>query len=54
MNKIWTNRLVAGTKTWEDVPPERKDAVLVELRKRVEKGKITAEKYSEITGDIYA
>lgn len=53
MNKIWANRLIAGTKTWEQVPAGRKDAVLDELRNRVESGEITAEKFEEITGEVY-
>ena len=54
MDKIWANRLVAGTKTWDQVPASRKDAVLAELRDRVESVEITAEKYQEITGEAYA
>ena len=54
MDKIWANRLVAGTKTWEEVPANRKVAVLAELKSRVENGKITAEQYTEITGEAYA
>lgn len=54
MAKIWANRLIAGTKTWEDVPESRKESVLAELRSRVEDGEITAEKFEEITGEAYA
>lgn len=54
MNKIWANRLIAGTKTWVDVPASRKDAVLDELRNRVESGEITVERFEEITGETYA
>lgn len=54
MNKIWANRLIAGDRfTWEDVPASRKEGVLEELRSRVEAGKITAEKFAEITGEEY-
>ena len=53
MNKIWANRLIAGTKTWEQVPASRKDGVLEELKQRVEKGEVTAEKFEEITGEVY-
>lgn len=53
MAKIWANRLIAGDKTWDEVPPERVDAVSAELQKRVQAGKITAEKYEEITGEAY-
>lgn len=51
MNKIWANRLIAGTKTWEQVPASRKSGVLAELRKRVADGEITAAKFREITGE---
>lgn len=54
MAKIWANRLIAGTKTWDEVPAERKAEVLAELANRVKSGKITAEKYTEITGEAYA
>lgn len=54
MNKIWANRLIAGTQTWDKVPESRKEGVLEELRNRVETGKITAEQFEEITGEIYS
>lgn len=54
MNKIWANRLIAGTKTWDQVPASRKDGVLEELKQRVEDGSLTAEKFEEITGEAYA
>ena len=54
MVKIWANRLIAGTKTWDEVPTARKAAVLTELKERVEIGEITAERYEEITGEVYA
>lgn len=54
MNKIWANRLIAGTKTWDQVPASRRDGVMEELKSRVEDGEITAEKYEEITGEVYA
>lgn len=53
MNEIWANRLVAGTKTWAEVTPSRKNAVKDVLRGRVESGTITAEKYEEITEEVY-
>ena len=53
MDKIWANRLVAGTKTWEQVPASRKDDVLAELRSRVEDDEITAEKFEDITGEKF-
>jgi hypothetical protein len=54
MAKIWANRLIAGTKTWDEVPTNRKTAVLAELKGRVENGEITADLYAEITGEVYA
>lgn len=48
MAKIWTNRLIAGDKTWSQVPKERKKAVRAELEKRVSAGKISQEKMEEI------
>ena len=55
MNKIWANRLIAGTKTWTDViKAGREDGVLAELRNRVESGEITAARFEEITGEVYA
>lgn len=54
MNRIWANRLEAGTKTWAEVPASRKAAVDAILRQDVANGKITAEQYEEITGNPYA
>lgn len=53
MDKIWANRLVAGTKAWEEMPASRRPGVKRELAKRVAEGKITAERYKEITGEGY-
>lgn len=54
MAKIWANRIIGGTKVWEQVPASRKASVLEELRNRVESGEITAERFEEITGEIYS
>lgn len=54
MNNIWANRLIAGTKTWDECPDNRKEAVMAVLRERVADGQITAEKYAEITGEEYS
>ena len=54
MNAIWANRLVAGTLKWAEVPASRKAGVKAELASRVENGKISAEQYEEITGEVYA
>lgn len=51
MNEIWANRLIAGTKTWDEVPDSRKDGVKAVLAERVRGGVITPEKYEEITGE---
>ena len=50
MNEIWANRLIAGTKTWSQVPASRKNGVKAVLLERVDSGEITAEKYEEIVG----
>ena len=53
MDKIWANRLVAGTKTWAEMPASRRTAVKKILAERVEAGDITPEQYKEITGEDY-
>ncbi len=53
MNRIWANRLEAGTKTWDECPTSRKSAVDLILRQDVAAGKIAAARYSEITGAAY-
>lgn len=51
MDKIWANRLIEGTKEWNEVPPARKDNIRELLREKVEDNTITAERYKEITGE---
>lgn len=53
MDKIWANRLIAGTKSWTEMPASRRHGVKRELGKRVVEGEITAERYKEITGEDY-
>jgi hypothetical protein len=53
MDKIWANRLVAGTKTWAEMPTSRRTGVKRELVKRVADGEISEERYKEITGEDY-
>lgn len=53
MDKIWANRLIAGTKTWAEMPASRRAGVKRELAKRVAEDEITAEQYKEITGEDY-
>jgi hypothetical protein len=50
MNKIWADRLVAGTKKWKDVPKSRKEAVKAILLEMVEEGTLTEEHYQQIVG----
>lgn len=53
MDKIWANRLIAGTKTWAEMPISRRVAVKKALAERVESGEITADDYKDITGEAY-
>ena len=53
MDKIWANRLVAGTKTWAEMPARRHAGVKAELAKRVDKGEVSEEDYKRITGEDY-
>ena len=50
MNKIWADRLIAGTRTFDEVPASRKPAVKEILLEMVNKGKLTPERYQEIVG----
>lgn len=53
MDKIWANRLIAGTKEWAEMPASRRTGVKRELAKRVAEGEIAPEQYKEITGEDY-
>lgn len=53
MDKIWANRLIAGTKTWAEMPISRRVAVKKVLAKRVAEGEITTDDYKGITGEDY-
>ena len=53
MDRIWANRLEAGTQKWADCPTGRKAVVGAILRRDVESGRITAEQYRSITGETY-
>ena len=50
MNRIWANRLEAGTQIWANCPASRKQAVMAILLEDVQEGKITQERYNEIFG----
>ena len=52
MDKIWANRIIAGTKKWDEVPEKRKEGVLVELNARVAGGEITQERLAELIGNV--
>lgn len=51
MDKIWANRLVAGTRVWAEMPASRRLGVKAELAKRMANGEITPEQYRGITGE---
>ena len=53
MNRIWANRLEAGTQKWANCPESRKPAVDTILRQDVIDGVISAERYTEITGNPF-
>ena len=51
MDKIWANRIIAGTKSLDDiVNPERRTAVEAELKRRFDAGIITEEQYNKAMG----
>ncbi len=50
MDKIWANRLIAGTYAWADVPTKRKTGVFKELQARVAAGEITQEWLDALIG----
>jgi len=54
MAKIWKKRIVAGTQFFEDCPAAYRDDVITLLKTDVENGKLSAERYEEITGEEYA
>lgn len=53
MNEIWVNRLIAKTKSWDEMPASRKAEVKLILAERVKEQVISSIDYSEITGEIY-
>ena len=53
MARIWANRIEAGTFTLDQCPAYRHKAVKEVLRQDVADGRITAERYKEITGVEY-
>lgn len=53
MEKLWAKKLENGDKKWAEVPESRREDVEAVLKEDVEAGKITAQKYKEITGAKY-
>lgn len=53
MAKIWRNRIIAGTQLYENCPARYQADVLVLLYDAVAMGEITAEKFTELTGEEY-
>lgn len=53
MARIWANRLEARDQRWADCPDSRKAQVRPILLQDVADGRITAEQYREITGEMY-
>ncbi len=53
MNRIWANRLEAGTQSWANCPASRKNAVLALMQQDVATGKngMTQERLDEIIGE---
>jgi uncharacterized membrane protein len=48
MNEIWANRLIAGTKTWAEMPASRRSPVTAILQERVDNGTITQDDMDRI------
>ena len=53
MAKIWRNRIEGGTKTFEECTDRYKDDVLQLMQQDVETGKLSKERYKELTGMDY-
>lgn len=53
MAKIWRNRIIAGDQQFSDCPARYRNQVLALLRADVENGVITAEEFTELTGQPY-
>ncbi len=54
MAKIWRNRIIAGTRTYAEVPLTWKNQVKALLRMDVHNGVITREQYEEYVGEPYS
>lgn len=53
MAKIWRNRIIAGDQNFEHCPARYRTQVLALMRQDVVDGKISAERFEELTGQPY-
>ena len=53
MAKIWRNRIIARTRTFDEVPIAWKQQVKMLLRADVKSGVITVQEYEELVGEPY-
>lgn len=53
MARIWRNRIIAGTRAFDEVPWTWKKEVQNLLKLDVKNGVITAQEYEEIVGEPY-
>lgn len=53
MAKIWHNRIIAGTRTFDEVPQAWRAQVKVLFKADVVNGIISEEEYAEIVGEPY-
>ena len=53
MAKIYASLIVAGRKTFEEVPAQIKEEVKVALKEYVVRGELTPEQYQEFVGEPY-
>lgn len=49
MNKLYANKIVAGSLTLNDVPASRKQGVIAILREYLEQERITQEQFEQFT-----
>jgi len=54
MAKIWRNRIIAGTRTFDEVPFTWKAQVKALLKTDTANGLISVEKYEELVGEPYS
>ena len=49
MERIWKNRIIAGTRTFRGCPDQYKDGVVLLLREEVENGILSVDRFEELT-----